>query len=97
MDENIRVSDADRERVAARLREHFAAGRLTSEELEERITATLNAKTLGDLRQVMTDLPGEAPLSAPMPPQGVPPSWAGRRGRSSVRRGRGSCRCRSSP
>jgi len=89
MNENIRVSDADRERVAERLREHFAQGRLTSDELEERITATLGAKTVGDLRQVMTDLPGETPLSAPVPPQSGPPQsgppqsgppWAGRRG-----------------
>ena len=72
MNENIRVSDADRERVAERLREHFAQGRLTSDELEERITATFSAKTVGDLRQVMTDLPGETP-AAPVPPQAGPP------------------------
>ena len=58
--DRIRVSDADRERVTARLREHFAEGRLTREELDERITAALNAKTVGDLRQVMTDLPEPA-------------------------------------
>ena len=34
---SIRVSDADRDRVTARLREHFAEGRLTSDELDERI------------------------------------------------------------
>ncbi len=41
MDDRIRISDADRERVTARLREHFAEGRLTSEELDERISAAL--------------------------------------------------------
>ena len=41
----------------ARLREHYAEGRLSSEELEERITATFNAKTFGDLRAVIADLP----------------------------------------
>jgi hypothetical protein len=73
--DRIRVSDADRERVTARLREHFAEGRLTREELDERITAALNAKTVGDLRQVMTDLPEPAPALAgagPMP-RGVRP------------------------
>jgi hypothetical protein len=62
MHEYMRVSDADREQVAERLREHFAAGRLTSEELDERVTAALNAKTVGELRAVMADLPEPAPV-----------------------------------
>ncbi len=57
MNENIRISDADREHIVERLREHFAEGRLTSDELDERVTAALGAKTYGDLRAVMTDLP----------------------------------------
>ena len=57
MNENIRISDAEREHVAERLREHFAEGRLTSEELDERLTAAFKAKTYGDLRGLMTDLP----------------------------------------
>jgi hypothetical protein len=82
MDDRMRVSDADREHVTARLREHFAEGRLTSEELDERITATLNAKTFGDLRSIMTDLPepgpaGPAGPTGPQPGQ-VPPPWATR-------------------
>jgi uncharacterized protein DUF1707 len=64
MDDRIRISDADRDRIAARLREHFAEGRLTADELDERLTIALSAKTFGDLRQVMADLPepGLAPL-----------------------------------
>jgi Domain of unknown function (DUF1707) len=61
MHEYMRVSDADREQVAERLREHFAAGRLTSEELDERVATALNAKTVGDLRAVMADLPEPTP------------------------------------
>jgi hypothetical protein len=83
MDDRIRVSDADREHVADRLREHFAQGRLSSEELDERITATLSAKTYGDLRRVMADLP-EPGLVAPQA------SWdaaAAARPRIIVRRG----------
>jgi hypothetical protein len=57
INDRIRASDADRERIAARLREHFAEGRLTREELDERIAAALGAKTYGDLRGVMADLP----------------------------------------
>ena len=47
-----------------RLREHYADGRLTSDELDERITATLSAKTYGELRAVMTDLPEPQPVGA---------------------------------
>lgn len=75
MDDRIRVSDADRERAAARLREHFAEGRLSSEELDERLSAALSAKTAGDLRRVMADLPGPAPVQAHARPLG--PGTAG--------------------
>jgi hypothetical protein len=81
MDERIRASDADRDHVTARLREHFAAGRLTSDEMDERISAALKAKTHGDLRQLMTDLPEPAPAAPraaqrPYPPG---PPWVMRR------------------
>jgi len=62
-DDRLRASDADREHVIARLRDHFAEGRLTHDELDERITAALSAKTFGDLRVLMADLPGPAPAS----------------------------------
>ena len=74
MDDRIRISDADRERVAARLREHYAEGRLSSDELEERIAAVFSAKTAGDLRPVMADLPESAPVLAGTT-QSAP--WAG--------------------
>ncbi len=83
MDDRIRISDADRERVTSRLREHYAEGRLSSEELDERITAALNAKTFGDLRAVMTDLPDSdlvPPQAGPRPPWGMPPRVVVRRG-----------------
>jgi hypothetical protein len=76
MNDRIRISDADREQVTARLREHFAQGRLSSEELDERISAALGAKTFGDLRHVMTDLPDPGLVS----PQARPSAaWAPRR------------------
>ncbi|HYK30321.1 MAG TPA: DUF1707 domain-containing protein [Streptosporangiaceae bacterium] len=68
MDDRIRTSDADRERVTARLRDHFAEGRLTRDELDERIAAALNARTFGDLRRVLADLPEPRPVA----PQRVP-------------------------
>jgi len=73
--DRIRASDADRERVTARLRDHFAEGRLTREELDERVAAALDAKTFGDLRPIMADLPGPAPVMAGAgpAPRGVRP------------------------
>jgi len=80
--ERIRVSDADREQITGRLREHFAEGRLTRDELDERVTAALNAKTVGDLRRVMVDLPEPAPVLA-----GAGPLQARAHGPVYVRRG----------
>ena len=54
---NVRVGDADRESIAAQLREHFADGRLTLEELNERLDQTFAAKTRADLNVVLRDLP----------------------------------------
>ena len=51
------VSEADRDLAAAQLREHFAVGRLTPAELDERLTAALTAQTPGDLRGLLADLP----------------------------------------
>jgi hypothetical protein len=56
-DPRIRASDADRDRATALLREHHAAGRLTAEEFHERMDAALNAKTLGEIDDLLTDLP----------------------------------------
>ena len=47
----------DRDRATALLREHHAAGRLTAEEFHERMDAALNAKTLGEIDDLLTDLP----------------------------------------
>jgi Domain of unknown function (DUF1707) len=62
MDDRFRISGADRDRAAALLRDHFAAGRLTPEELDERLTAALHARTAGDLRRVLADMPEPAPV-----------------------------------
>jgi DUF1707 SHOCT-like domain len=53
----LRVSDQDRERVITALNEHAGAGRLTTEELEERVQAVYDAKTQGQLDAVRRDLP----------------------------------------
>jgi hypothetical protein len=53
----IRASDAERERVVAFLREHALAGRLDSDELEERIGLAYGARYVGDLERLIRDLP----------------------------------------
>src|SRR5262249_20053952 len=57
----MRVGDAEREATAAELREHYASGRLTLEDLNERLDAAFAAKTRGDLNAVMRDLPSARP------------------------------------
>jgi uncharacterized membrane protein len=79
----VRASDADRDRSAAALSEHYAAGRLTLEEYHERLDRAYAAKTLGDLDDLMTDLPGTDPGQLPSQGVGHPP-LAGRRTQGTV-------------
>jgi len=58
VDQSLRASDADRDRIATALRENVAAGRLSTDEFDERLGKALTAKTLGELEGVMADLPG---------------------------------------
>src|SRR5919107_1933492 len=51
------ASDAEREQHAQLLREHAAQGRLTVEELEERLDRVYAARTHGELAPVVADLP----------------------------------------
>jgi hypothetical protein len=51
------ASDTDRDRVAHQLQAHFEAGRLTLAELDDRVGAALQARTLGELVAITVDLP----------------------------------------
>ncbi len=53
----LRASDSDREEVADRLRRATSEGRLTGDELEERLEALYAARTYGDLDALVADLP----------------------------------------
>jgi hypothetical protein len=64
----MRVGDAEREAVAKSLREHYAHGRLTLEEFQERLDAVFAAKTDTDLAGVTRDLPHANPYAPPWPP-----------------------------
>jgi hypothetical protein len=52
-----RVSDADRDRALAELSENYQAGRLTTEELDERTGLALRARTGRELTNLLADLP----------------------------------------
>lgn len=88
--DRMRISDADREKAAAALGEHYAQGRLTADEHEERLDRVLNARTPQDITPLFLDLPGPMPLAPPAPAGpvwGPPPGWAPRgRGRSRLGR-----------
>jgi len=64
----MRVGDADRDAAAAALSEHFAQGRLTPDELDARLDATLTAVTHGELSQAAWDLPDLTVQSARVSP-----------------------------
>ena len=64
----MRASDADRDAALADLSEHFQAGRLTAEELDERTGQALTARTWGELTELLADLPATRPAARP---------WAG--------------------
>jgi hypothetical protein len=63
----LRIGDTERDAVAAELREHFAHGRLTLEEFNERIDAVFAAKTQSDLSRLTSDLPHVRSGGAPLP------------------------------
>ena len=80
----LRASDEDRGRIAAALGEHYAAGRLTLEEFQERLDKVYAATTLGELDRLMADLPGtdlgrlperRAPGPVQVPPGGSVLAW----------------------
>ncbi|WP_155338918.1 DUF1707 SHOCT-like domain-containing protein [Acrocarpospora corrugata] len=71
----MRISDTDRDRACAILREHYAIGRLGDRELSTRLGAAQTAVTWGDLQALLHDMPPIpgmtlAPTMAPPP---VPP------------------------
>jgi len=56
-DLNLRAGDADRDRVAERLRTGHAEGRLDTAELQQRLERCYEAKTFGELGEIVSDLP----------------------------------------
>jgi hypothetical protein len=54
----MRTSDAERQRAAEFLRDACADGRLTAEELEERLDVLFAGSTVADIADLVRDLPG---------------------------------------
>ena len=74
-DQNLRVSDAERQAVTDRLATHYADGRLDQAEFDERAGRAMSAKTRGDLTGLLDDLP--EPGTGPGPGLAGAPGAAG--------------------
>ena len=61
----LRIGDAERDAAAADLGEHYATGRLSLDELNERLDQVFASRTLGQLARTMTDLPGPGWTAGP--------------------------------
>lgn len=68
---SLRASDADRERVVSQLKSHVAAGRISTDELSERLGVVYGARTLGEVESTLLDLPGAVAV-APAPAERWP-------------------------
>lgn len=76
----VRIGDAERDQAVSDLGDHFAAGRLTREEFDERADQAMQARFSTDLEPLFVDLPKPAPAqsaaeTAQVRPGGPPP-WA---------------------
>ena len=73
----LRIGDADRERIAEVLSQHMTDGRLTVDELDDRLGALYSSQTREQARSVLADLPPLAP-SVGQQHEAVPvlPDWA---------------------
>jgi hypothetical protein len=74
------ATDADRERLVALLREHYAVGLFGLDELDSRVGTVLSARFLDEAAAAVTDLPASAP-------PGTAPSSSGPQRRGRRRRG----------
>jgi len=54
---HVRVDADERERAATALHAHYVAGRLTHDELDDRVAQAYAARTRGDLTSLLDDLP----------------------------------------
>jgi hypothetical protein len=74
---DVRASDAERDAAAAALQEHFAEGRLTLDELHERLDSVLASRTHGQLDELFADMP-RLPRAPVVPEPSGPPVFPAR-------------------
>ena len=79
-DQDLRISDAEREQAAGDLGEHYAQGRITTDEHRERLDQIWAARTRRELGPIFADLPGRtfptrAPTSTGARPASRRPTW----------------------
>ena len=67
VDRELRASYEDRDKVAEQLRVAAGDGRLTADELDQRLEAALTARTYGELAALTADLPGVAEVRPDVP------------------------------
>lgn len=76
---DLRCSDAERDLVAEVVRQAAGDGRLTLDELDQRLDSVYSARTYRDLESAVADLPGARlpgpPAAAPQPPSGEVTQW----------------------
>jgi hypothetical protein len=80
MSPELRVGDAERDAAVAALGEHYAAGRLTKEEYDERADLAWQARTRSQLVPLFADLPRPPAAPRPAPAPAGRPHPHGRRG-----------------
>ena len=84
VDRELRASYEDRDKVAEQLRVAAGDGRLTADELDQRLEAALTARTYGELAALTADLPGVAKVEPDVPavrPQRAEPHRSSQRQR----------------
>jgi len=85
---SLRASDAEREATVEQLRAASAEGRLTLEELTERVGAAYESRTHGELEALTRDLPAQAASSTAIAPRRRPTRFVFALFASSEREGR---------
>jgi hypothetical protein len=71
----VRIGDAERDRAIAALGDHFAAGRLSREEFDERAETAMQARFDDDLEPLFADLPAPEPVPEPIAGDRHPTVW----------------------
>lgn len=91
--DSLRVSDEERDAVAAQLQDSLDAGRIDLSEFDERTRAAYDAATYGELNRLLTDLPGAVPAVPPRTDGRSSPTTSGMAAKPSNDLGTGALVC----